>query len=224
MEQKWHDLLFMHWALDPKQLRALVPGELDLDLRDGKAWLAVTPFWMSGVKPRGVPALPWLSRFPELNVRTYVTCKGKPGVFFFSLDAARLAAVWAARIGYMLPYFHAEMRVEGTNPVHYTSRRSRLRRNAAEFEAFYRPVSPVAPSLPGTLEHFLTERYCLYTVVRGQIYRAVIHHAPWPLQSAQAEVVKNTMAAAAGIALPEAAPHLLFARAIRVLIWLPEKA
>ena len=221
MEQRWHDLLFMHWGLPPEQVRALVPAELELDIRDGKAWVAVTPFWMSQVRPRGMPALPWLSRFPELNVRTYVTRGGKPGVFFFSLDCARAIAVLAARIGYRLPYFHARMQVEGTNPVAYRSRRSP---KPAEFEAFYRPVSPVAPAPAGTLEHFLTERYCLYTVAGGRVYRAVIHHAPWPLQRAEADVVKNTMAAATGIALPEEAPHLLFSREIRVLIWLPERA
>jgi len=219
MEQTWHDLLFAHWAVPPEQLRPLVPRELELDLRDGRAWVAVTPFWMSRVKPRGLPALPWLSRFAELNVRTYVTCGGRPGVFFFSLDCARLAAVWAARIGYHLPYFHARMRVKGTNPIHYRSQRGK-----ADFEAYYRPVAPAAPALPGMLEHFLTERYCLYSVAGGAVYRANIHHAPWPLQRAQADIVKNTMAQAAGITLPPAYPHLMFSREIRVLIWLPERA
>jgi uncharacterized protein len=222
MQQVWHDLLFAHWPLPPEALRPLVPPELPLDLCDGKAWVAVTPFWMSGVRPRGLPALPWLSRFPELNVRTYVTLDGKPGVFFFSLDAARLPAVWAARIGYRLPYFHAEMRVRGDSPIHYTCRRRRLR-TEAEFEGYYRPVGAAAPALPGTLAHFLTERYCLYTLAAGRVYRAVIHHAPWPLQRAEADITKNTMAQAAGITLPGAAPHLLFSRQLRVLIWLPEK-
>lgn len=223
MQQAWHDLLFAHWALDPAALRPRVPPELELDLRDGQAWLAVTPFWMSRVRPRALPALPWLSRFAELNVRTYVTYGGKPGVFFFSLDCARLLPVWAARIGYRLPYFHARMRVKGTNPIHYRSRRQRLA-GAPEFEAFYRPAGPAAPARAGTLEHFLTERYCLYTVSAGRVYRANIHHAPWPLQPAQADIAKNTMAAAAGIELPAAPPHLLFSRALRVLVWLPERA
>ena len=219
MEQKWHDLLFAHWAVEPAQVRPLVPPQLELDLRDGKAWLAVTPFCMSGVKPRGVPSLPWLSRFPELNVRTYVRYGDKPGVFFFSLDCGRLPAVWGARIGYGLPYFHASMQVKGTNPIQYRSRRG-----SAVFEGLYRPVSPSAPALPRSLEHFLTERYCLYTVKAGKVYRAHIHHAPWPLQRAQADIARNTMAAAAGITLPDEPPHLLFARELRVLVWLPERA
>jgi uncharacterized protein YqjF (DUF2071 family) len=223
MEQTWHDLLFAHWAVDAEQVRALVPRELDLDLRDGKAWVAVTPFWMSGVKPRGFPALPWLSRFPELNVRTYVTVGGKPGVFFFSLDAARLLALWGARVGFRLPYFHSDMRVSGVERIEYSCRRQRLRLEA-EFVGTYGPVGPVAQAIAGTLEHFLTERYCLYTVVKGRVYRAVIHHAPWPLQPAAAEISVNTMAAAAGISLADVAPHLLFSRELRVLVWLPEKA
>lgn len=223
MQQVWHDLLFAHWALEPSAIRPLVPPQLELDLRDGKAWLGVTPFWMSRVRPRAFPALPWLSRFAELNVRTYVRYGGISGVYFFSLDAARLPAVWAARVGYRLPYFHARMRVKGSNPVHYHSRRQRLRK-APEFEAFYRPVGPAAPAIAGTLEHFLSERYCLYTVAGRRVYRAVIHHAPWPLQKAQAQIAKNTMAEAAGITLPQQEPHLRFSRELRVLIWLPERA
>jgi uncharacterized protein YqjF (DUF2071 family) len=223
MQQKWHDLLFAHWALAPDEVRPLVPAELELDLHEGKAWVAVTPFWMSGVRPRGFPALPWLSRFPELNVRTYVTRGGKPGVFFFSLDAARLPAVWAARVGFNLPYFHAQMKVGGTNPIEYSCRRRRLRMEA-EFHGIYRPTGPAAPAVAGTLEHFLTERYCLYTVTKSGVYRAVIHHAPWALQPAEARIEKNTVAQAAGISLPEEPPHLLFSREIRVLVWLPERA
>lgn len=223
MEQVWHDLLFMHWALAPEALRPLVPAQLELDVREGKAWLAVTPFWMSGVRPRGLPALPWLSKFPELNVRTYVTYGGQPGVYFFSLDAARLLAVWAARVGYRLPYFHAEMAVRGTERIEYRCRRARLRVEG-EFEATYWPTGPASPPRAGTLEHFFTERYCLYTTAGERVYRAYIHHAPWPLQAAQAEIRKNTVPQADGVTLPDTPPHLLFARELRVLIWLPERA
>lgn len=221
MEQRWHDLLFAHWALDPEVVRPLVPPELPLDVRDGKAWVGVVPFWMSHVRVRGTPALPYLSRFPELNVRTYVTIGGKPGVYFFSLDAARVLAVWGARMSYRLPYFHATMRVKGSNPISYSSRR---RNGSGEFEGFYRPTATPEPATAGSLEEFLCERYCLYTVAAGKVYRAVIHHLPWPLQFAEADIRVNTMAAAAGITLPNEPPHLRFARYLRVLIWLPERA
>src|SRR5215216_3312597 len=124
MAQTWHDLVFAHWPLAPERLRELVPASLPLDTFDGQAWVGVVPFWMSGVRPRAVPGLPWISKFPELNVRTYVTLEDKPGVFFFSLDAARLPAVWAARIFFRLPYFHARMRLRRAGEwVQYASDR-----------------------------------------------------------------------------------------------------
>lgn len=217
MRQTWNDLLFAHWPLAPEYLRPFVPREFSLDLYDGSAWIAVTPFHMSDVLPRFTPALPWLSAFPELNVRTYVVHNGTPGVFFFSLDAARLLAVWAARYGYSLPYFHAHMRMrrDGEQTI-YSSRR--LRR-PAEFRGRYRPIGPIRQRTKGSLEHFLTERYCLFTQRGSQVYRGDIHHVPWPLQDAEAEIEVNTMAKAAGIELPQTKPLLHFANRLEVLIW-----
>lgn len=217
MVQTWHDLLFAHWPIAPEKLRPLVPPEFPLDVFDGKCWVAIAPFHMSGVRPRGVPPLPGLSRFPELNVRTYTTLDGKPGVFFFSLDAGNLPAVWAARVFYHLPYFHARMSVQVSgNTVSYSSRRIK---GPAELQARYGPVAPVELRKPGSLEHWLTERYCLYAVAKQQTYRAEIHHLPWPLQDAQAEIQKNTMAEAAGFSLPSTKPLLHFAKQLQVLIW-----
>src|SRR5262245_23932427 len=127
MTQSWHDLLFAHWRVDERVLRPLIPPAFDIDRFDGSAWLGVVPFVMSHVAARGTPALPWLSTFAELNVRTYVSPRdGKRGVFFFSLDAARLPAVVAARAMFRLPYFHARMEVTGRGGmVHYVSRRRR---------------------------------------------------------------------------------------------------
>ena len=172
---------------------------------------------MSGIRARRLPALPGLSRFPEMNVRTYVTYGGKPGVYFFSLDAANLPAVWAARTFYHLPYFHAAMTAEERDgTIQYSSRR---RVAPAEFRARYRPIAPVYPRAKGSLEHWLTERYGLYTTHRDQVYRGEIHHHPWPLQNAEGELETNTVAAAAAIRLPETAPLLHFARRLQVLIW-----
>ena len=215
MEQTWNDLLFAHWPLARESLRPLVPPQLPLDTFDGRCWVAVTPFHMSGVRARWLPPLPGLSRFPELNVRTYVTVDRKPGVFFFSLDAGSLVAVWAARLAYRLPYYFARMAVEPDDGIRYRS----LRERGIQFRAEYRPAGPVELRTPGTLEHWLTERYCLYTVSRGRVFRAEIHHRQWPLQQGEAEIQDNTVAQAAGIDLPSATPLLHFSKKLEVLIW-----
>jgi uncharacterized protein len=225
MRMTWHDLLFAHWALAPEALRPLVPPPLSLDTFEGRAWLAVAPFHMSDVAPRGIPALPGVAAFPELNVRTYVTYAGAPGVLFFSLDAGSRLAVESARLLYHLPYYHAALSVapEGAG-VRYASRRRDRRGRPAEFRARYAPDGPVFRPAPGSLEHFLVERYCLYAPApRGRLYRADIHHAPWPLQRASAAIETNTMAEAAGVALPAAAPLLHFARRLDVVAWAPHR-
>jgi uncharacterized protein YqjF (DUF2071 family) len=225
MRMTWHDLLFAHWGLAPEALRPLVPPPLSLDTFEGRAWLAVAPFHMSDVAPRGIPALPGVSAFPELNVRTYVTCAGAPGVLFFSLDAGSRLAVESARLLYHLPYYHAALSVtpDGAG-VRYASRRRDRRGRPAEFRARYAPEGPVFQPAPGSLEHFLVERYCLYAPApRGRLYRADIHHAPWPLQRASAAIELNTMAAAAGVTLPAAAPLLHYAHRLDVVAWAPHR-
>lgn len=219
MTQTWHDLLFAHWPVDVDTLRAKLPRGFTLDLYDHQAWLAIVPFRMTNVAPRGVPALPWVSAFPELNVRTYVTVHGKPGVYFFSLDASNPVAVGVARTLAHLPYFTAAIEVEERGGwIEYSSRRTSGGR--AELEARYRPTGPAESPVHGTLEYFLTERYCLYTV-DGTFhpYRLDIHHPPWLLQPAEAEIPLNTMAEAAGIRLPSMAPLLHFARRQDMIAW-----
>jgi uncharacterized protein len=221
MMQTWHDLLFAHWPLNSQEVRHLVPPEFDLDLFDGDAWIGVVPFHMTNVSPRGIPSLPWVSEFPELNVRTYVRVADKPGVYFFSLDAGSTLAVKAARALLNLPYYAASMSVtpEG-GAVSYESRRSEGR--PAEFIATYEPAGPPFRSMPGSLEYFLSERYCLYHVGRdGAPYRLEIHHPPWGLQPAAAEFFRNTMAGASGLALPARAPLLHFAKRQDMVAWAP---
>src|SRR5204862_1015570 len=163
MTQTWHDLLFAHWPIDPAHLRSRVPDALDLDLHGGQAWIGIVPFHMTNVAPRGVPSLPWVSAFPELNVRTYVTAGGRAGVYFFSLDAGRAIAVRAARVLLNLPYHRACMRVQATNDeVRFRSRRTVD--TAAELEVTYAPAGARFEAAPQSLEYFLTERYCLYNV------------------------------------------------------------
>ena len=217
MTQTWHDLLFAHWPIPPHELRPLVPPELTLDTFEGQCWIGVVPFWMSGVRTRNLPAIPGLSCFPELNVRTYVTYGGKHGVYFFSLDAANRAAVWGARTFYHLPYFHASMK--STEQDGHIVYRCIRRAGRVEFRATYRPTGPVRVRPIGTLEDFLTARFCLYTTYQNQVYRCEIHHLPWPLQDADALLERNSIAAAAKIVLPPAPPLLHFSKRLEVLIW-----
>jgi uncharacterized protein len=223
MTQTWHDLLFAHWPIDPAVLASKVPPEFPLDLFDGRAWIGIVPFRMTNVAPRWVPALPWVSAFPEMNVRTYVSVDGKPGVYFFSLDAANPLAVQAAWIGLNLPYYTASMHVEPRgSAIRYRSRRWQGSNPTPEFVGSYEPAGPLFEPRPGSLEYFLTERYCLYAVSHpGRPYRLEIHHPPWPLQHAVATIDRNTMAEAAGIPLPTDAPLLHFARRQDMVAWAP---
>ena len=221
MTQSWHDLLFAHWPVEIDLLREKIPPGLELDRFDNRAWLGIIPFHMTNVAPRGVPSIPFVSAFPELNVRTYVTLGGKPGIYFFSLDAGSTLAVAAARTLFHLPYFAATMTVEDVNgEIRYSSRRDTRISGVADFAATYRPIGPVQLPQRGTLEHFLTERYCLYTVDDSfRAKRLDIHHWPWPLQVAEARITMNTMADAAGIRLPSTAPLLHFAKRQDMVAW-----
>ena len=224
MAQRWHDLLFAHWPLAPEVLRPRVPATLPLDTFEGQAWVSVVPFRMSGVRPRPLPSLPWVSAFPELNVRTYVTLGGKPGVYFFSLDAGNPLAVAVARALFHLPYFNATMRCRRTgNGIAYASQTTHAGAPAL-LRATYRPTGSVFRAAPGTLEYWLTERYCLYTTTRGgAMLRGEIHHSPWSLQPAEWEPRENTMAESHGITLPDTPPLLHFSALQEVVVWWPER-
>jgi uncharacterized protein YqjF (DUF2071 family) len=224
MAQNWHDLLFAHWPVPVEMIRPCVPPELELDCFDGQSWIGIVPFRMAGVRLRATPAVPWLSAFPELNVRTYVTAGRKPGVWFFSLDAANRVAVEFARAWFHLPYFTAEMSLtaRGTE-IAYFSRRADGRGKGERFEASYAGEGETFHAARGTLEYFLTERYCLYAQRRdGAILRGEIHHAPWELQRAHACVSTNTMVESLGAALAgEALLH--FSRLQEVIVWSPKR-
>src|SRR4051812_34274232 len=222
MRQRWCDLLFAHWPVPAARLRALVPPRMEIQEHDGTSWVGVVPFRMEGVTLRPLPDLPGVSAFPELNLRLYVTLDGKPGVWFISLDAANRLAVWGARRFFHLPYFNADMdaREEGGVAV-YRSVRSGPGSRVA-FRGAYAPTSDVFAAKPGSLEHFLTERYCLYAQAPGgAIVRADIHHMPWPLQTARADIAENTIGDAQGITLAGPPPLLHFARRLDVVNWFP---
>jgi uncharacterized protein YqjF (DUF2071 family) len=218
--QTWHSLAFLHWPVPAESLRRLVPPGLTIDQCEHSAWVAVTPFWMSGVTGFRLPPIPRLSSFVELNTRTYVTRDGIPGVWFFSLDASSRPAVLAARARFHLPYFHARMehRTEGER-VHFSSRRGA----GPGFEASYQPLGPVQESPAGSLAHFLTERYCLYASDgSGRLYRADIDHRPWALQPGAARIERNELLDHLGIAV-QGEPLVHFAERLDVLVWSPRR-
>jgi uncharacterized protein len=221
----WSDLAFLHWPEPAETLRALLPRGLELDTFDGEAWIGVVPFRMEGVRHRWLPPIPTARTFPEINVRTYVRAGDRPGVWFLSLDAGSRLAVRCARLGLNLPYFDAEMRVQGVDgEVEYRSRRVHRGAPAASFHASYAPTGEPSPALPGTLDHWLTERYRLYGRRRsGHLYAIDIHHPPWPLQTAEVTIERNTMAEAAGVPPPDADPVVHFARRLEVLAWAPQQ-
>jgi uncharacterized protein YqjF (DUF2071 family) len=224
MTMCWRDLLFMHWPLPPRLVGALVAPGLELDTFDGSAWIGVVPFRMTDIGLRRMPRLPWVSSFAELNVRTYVKHGEKSGVWFFSLDAASRLAVEAARVRFHLPYLHASIQIGRRDDgwIDYASARTDRRGNPALFRALYRPSGDRIRATAGTLDHFLTERYCFFAAdTRGRLYRTDVHHPPWPLQPAEAVADTNTMAQASSVALPATPPLLHFARQLDVLGWTP---
>jgi uncharacterized protein len=219
MAQTWMDLLFAHWSVEPGALARFVPDELPLDTFDGRAWIAVTPFAVRNLRLRPTLPVPLVSSFPEINVRTYVTLDDKPGIYFFSLDAASRLGVAAARRFYRLPYFPARMRIERSgDEIRYSSERTQPP-VPAEFRASYRPTGPVFRPHRWTLEHWLAERYCLYTLdERHRVLRGEIHHPPWPLQPATVEIAHNSMGHQVGIEL-EGDPIAHFAHRQDVIFW-----
>jgi uncharacterized protein len=223
MTQVWRKLLFAHWPIPVEVLQPHVPRGLALDTFDGQAWVGVVPFLMDSVRFRGTPGIPSTTRFAELNVRTYVTRDAKPGVYFFSLDADSRLAVLGARLLYALPYHRARFAVSTErDTVHYRCERLEGASSVAApaaFEARYQPAGPVHVAAAGSLEDWLTARYCLYTVRGRQVLRGEIHHAPWPLQSAKADITHNTMAAPSGLTLADVTPLLHYSERLEVLVW-----
>lgn len=227
MAQSWLNLLFAHWSVPPEELSAVVPPQLTLDTRDGRAWIAVTPFAVRNLRLRPTLPVPMLSSFLEINVRTYVRLGGKPCIYFFSLDASSASAVAAARRFYRLPYFHAQMAMWREGPwFRFTSERTGPEDDAppATFGGRYRSTGAPAPPPPGSLEEWLTERYGLYTLdERGRVLRGDIHHPPWPLQPAAAELDTNTMTAQIGVGLG-GQPLLHYSARQDVVFWSLEEA
>jgi uncharacterized protein len=231
MRQDWHHLLFLHWEVPPEPLRRRLPPGLELDLHEGRAYVGLTPFTMTNVRPVGLPPLPFVSRFHETNLRTYVHAgRRDPGVWFFSLDAASALAVVGARALLGLPYHRARIAMtfagsaqDAAPVIDYRLQRRWPGPTPASCAVRYTPRGPVSPAAPGSLEFFLVERYVLYTVARGRLYRGRIHHAPWPLQGAEVPSFEETLLAAAGIARPDGPPLAHYGREVLVEIFPGER-
>jgi uncharacterized protein len=228
MRQKWRDLLFVHWPIEPEALSPLVPPQLELDLFDGKAYVGLVPFTMTGVRPVGLPAVAGLSSFHETNVRTYVRLADRdPGVWFFNLEAASTIAVRLARWLFYLPYHYAHMFLEHEptprpnepTSILYAGTRHWPGPLPASYTIRARPDGAIQPAEPGSLEHFLIERYILFTVRKSQLYQGRVHHTPYPLQPAKILSLDETLLAANGIDRPDMPPLAHFARGVDVEVF-----
>jgi uncharacterized protein YqjF (DUF2071 family) len=220
MHQTWGKLLFMHWRIDAKLLRPLIPAQLEIDTFDGSAWIGVVPFTMWGIRASFLPAIPGASAFHELNVRTYVHYRGVPSVWFLSLDAANRLAVWGARKFYHLPYFNARMSLAQTgNTISYSSLRNDQRGAPAELQATWTIGETLPTASPGSRDFFLTERYGLDCEHRGKLYRARIYHRPWPLQKAELISLNSSMVESHDLPTPEGEPLLHYCEELSVEIW-----
>jgi len=228
MRQNWRHLLFLHWAIPVAELRELVPEELEIDTFGGQAYVGLVPFTMNGVRPSWAPAIPTLSSFHEINVRTYVLKNGAdPGVWFFSLDAANSIAVRLARSIWRLPYYYARMSLEHSPPmanfagdIRYRTDRIWPEPTPAYCAARYEPTGSIAPAEMGTLEFFLVERYLLYSRdEQGALYRGQVHHQPYPLQSARIHLLDENLVHAAGIQRPDVRPLVHYSGGVNVEIF-----
>lgn len=231
LHQNWHHLLFLHWEVPAAELQSLIPHPLRVDTFEGKAYVGLVPFTLTGVRAVLTPPLPWISSFHEINVRTYVHLDGRdPGVWFFSLDASSSIAVAAGRAAYKLPYFDAEIDLvasaEANPEVTFRSTRTDVRgmRPAGAHLRYRGAEGPATPAAVGTLEHFLVERYILYSQdEERRLHRARVHHAPYPIQKAELLGMEETLIWAAGIRRAEQPAHRHYAREVNVKVYPLEK-
>ncbi|MBT9393347.1 DUF2071 domain-containing protein [Hymenobacter sp. NST-14] len=227
MRQRWSNLLFAHWPVPPELLRPYLPARLEVDTFADQAWLGVVPFTMSQIRPLGLPAVPGLSALHELNVRTYATLDGVPGVWFLSLDATQPLGVWAARTLFHLPYLHARIRLTETNgTLRAVAERTHRGAAPATFAATWTPGARLPLAQPGTLAHFLTERYHLYTaganlrqgVLGSSLWRGHLWHEPWQLREATLQEWDSTLVESHGLPTPVGPPLLYAAEPLDVTV------
>lgn len=222
MTQTWEHLLFAHWSVPVETIRSMVPSGLEIDTYDGRAWISIIPFLMSGVRIRRLPTVPFTSTFPEINVRTYVRANRKTGVYFLSLDASNPVVTAIARRWYRLMYFQANMSLQAKgDAIEFRSQRLQARPSAYRFFSRYQPLSEPFYAKKGTIEHWLTERYTLFCqcAKSTQIYFANVYHEPWKLQPVSVTITDNTMTQDMPIQLQENPEIVLYARGVQSIIW-----
>ena len=222
MYQTWTRLLFLHWRWDPAEIQNRLPSGLGIDRFNGSAWIGIVPFFMGGVRPVGFPPLPVLSNFLELNLRTYVRDEsGRPGVWFFSLDANQPLAVWVARLLFALPYQHATMRANRIDGwTDYVSARSG-RELVLNYR--YRPTGPFSEAALGSLEFFLIERYRLFAFRGGQLFSGRVYHVPYQLSEADLGCYDPRLFKLDGFHVPVGPPdHVCYAPRVDVSVYLPK--
>jgi len=223
MYQGWSELLFLHWSVPPHIVQAGLPEALRVDTYDGQAWIGVVPFRMCRVRPRGLPAVPWLSNFPELNLRTYVyDHEGRPGVWFYSLDTPNPLANWIARKFFHLNYRTARMEVKDQGgQIDYCSELKRVGR-FDEAQAYrWQREGPEFKAEPGSLEFFLAERYRLFAYDwKGcRLFSGQVHHAPYPLQSAKVSEYSERLFSLSDLEEPDRAPdHILSSAGVNITV------
>jgi uncharacterized protein len=226
MHHRWNNLLFLHWEVPVSALQRLVPYELTVDTFEGRAYIGLVPFWISKIRHPRLAPVPGFSEFLEINVRTYVTLNDKdPGVWFFSLDAANPFACFGARVGYKLPYFYAKMSQltradqDEQNMTHYESRRIYPGPNPATAHIDYAPYGTLAPTVPGTLDHFLIERYLLYSQKNSKLFVGQVHHTPYLVQPAKVNRLEEGLIKAAGIDRPQTEPIVHYSPGVNVEVF-----
>jgi uncharacterized protein YqjF (DUF2071 family) len=223
LAMSWEDVLVASWPVDPAVVTAELPTGLDPDTYDGKAYLSVVPFVMADVRPRGVPAR-FGKTFGELNLRTYVTADGNPGIYFFNLDATDPLGVRIARRLFRLPYYDAEMTVRRNGDrVDFESDRTHEGARSLAFDATYEPAAEPSRADPGSLDEFLLERYRFFVEGRDTIYRGEVSHDPWQLAAADVEFRENDLFAANGFDHPDGSPHVTYSSGVDVTAALPRR-
>ena len=224
MVQWWDDLTFLHWRFEPEAVQRLLPDGLTVQTFDGSAWVGLVPFFLKVALP-GVPSVPWMSRFAETNVRTYVTsADGSQGIWFFSLDAARLGAVLVARATYRIPYFWSSMSIaHAGSTISYGCRRRWPGPRGAQSAVTIDVGQRYMPDELGELDHFLTARWTLFSAPRSGLHHARASHEPWPLHRARALRVDDELVRAAGLPDPTSAPLVHYSPSVEVRIGWPAK-
>ena len=223
LTQVWNDMLFLHYQISPIHIRPYVPKSLELDLYEGKAWISIIPFKVTKMRARGLPHFPFLHTYLELNVRTYVKYKGTPGIYFFSLDANKLLAVLGAQMSLGLPYKKAEMSfLQDDNQFLFNSKRAGTEPDY-QFDVLYERQKILYEPLPDSLDYWLLERYCMYSILGNLVIRGDIHHDQWKVSMVHAEISANTMLDfLKEKTLDFSASHMHYSRRKRLLFYPPK--